>query len=239
MTAKMVSAFSIVMTFEPCDPIQYLSAASVVSAHPVLLRHQWDSCLYKPFTLREIRSFSSTQSNHKNRHIVVSPKALQTYPNMSTANQLDNLSNCLRDNATKSKKDIGRLKKAMGYVIKKMRKFEEASSLEKARAAKFRTKLRRAQTTRKNSKVRTIPMEIYDLLPAGHEPRRVRKRRAPEENITLTLCAIKDGKLIHHEDFAVEDVDVPECCQHIFTHGGACEHWTPAGREHTEIVKHL
>jgi len=78
---------------------------------------------------------------------------------MATADQLNNLSNCLRDNATKFKKDINRLKRAMDCVIKKMRKFEEASSLKKARAAKFRKKLRRAQTTRKNGKVRTLPME--------------------------------------------------------------------------------
>jgi hypothetical protein len=116
-----------------------------------------------------------------------------------------------------------------------MRKFEEASSLDKARAAEFRTKLRRAQRTRKHSKVRKKPI----ITPAGPEPRRGRKRLVAEEHVTVTLCAIKDGKLVHNEDFHVGAMDFPDCCRHIFTHGGACEHLTPAGPEHLEIVKQI
>jgi hypothetical protein len=136
---------------------------------------------------------------------------------MSTADQLDNLSNSHQ----------------------KMRKFEEASSLDKARAAEFRTKLRRAQRTRKHSKVRKKPIITPNSLPAGPEPRRGRKRLVAEEHVTVILCAIKDGKLVHNEDFHVGAMDFPDCCRHIFTHGGACEHLTPAGPEHLEIVKQI
>ena len=75
---------------------------------------------------------------------------------MSTADQLDNLPKCLGDDAMKTRKDIDRLKKAMLYVHKKILKFDKANPLEKALAAKSRTKVRRAQRIRKYSETCTI-----------------------------------------------------------------------------------
>src|ERR1700677_2938139 len=123
---------------------------------------------------------------------------------MAAANLLENLWNSLRDHIAKSQEDIEVLKKVIRCVIKKVE--EDASRLEKAREAKLCTRLPCARKTRNNSKFTYVThIMSRNSLPAGPETRRGRRRLVSDKDMTITLCVIKDGKLVHHKDFTFRD----------------------------------